>query len=116
MNRSWTEIRQFYASMDIDPARSMLHLVTAIEASRYACGLFAWTSHLELCIAQTPVEHPYAGPFLRISPDASGSLEFRYFDTYVESKQWHRTVPAKDAFRRLELFIEQLHWFAEASL
>jgi hypothetical protein len=111
MNRSWSEIRQFYASSNATPAQSMLPFVTAIEASRYAVGLFAWTSHFDLCIAQTPAEHPYVGPFLQVTPGNSGLVEFIYVDTYVKEQRWHRTVPAAEAFSRLERFIEQLHWF-----
>jgi hypothetical protein len=111
MNRPWGEIRQFYASFDVSPAKSMLAFVSAIEASRYAGGLHAWTSHLDLCITQRPVEHPYVGPMLRVAPDNLGSIEFRYTDTYIKGDQWHRTVAASEAFSRLERFLEQLHWF-----
>lgn len=111
MTRPWSEIRLFYARLSGAPASSMLRLVSAIEVSPYANGLFPWTSMLDLCIAQTPVEYPYDSPFLRISPISSGDLEFRYIDTRDEKKQWRRTVSAENAFSRLELFFDQLHWF-----
>jgi hypothetical protein len=49
-------------------------------------------------------------PVLKISPRTDGTLEFRYIDTEVAAKQWHRSVKDEDAFRRLERFIDQLHW------
>jgi hypothetical protein len=89
----------------------MLALVQAIEASRYASGLYAWQSMHDLCIVQTPVNYPYDGPYLRISPLVGGKLEFRYFDTFKKDHQWHRTVEGSEGFDRLERFIDQIHWF-----
>ncbi len=88
----------------------MLRLVEQIEASRYARGLYAWTSAVDLCIAQVPA--PYDGPYLHISVLHDGNIEFRYIDTAIEARQWHRVVAGEEAFSRLERFIEQLHWFA----
>ena len=88
----------------------MQYLVSAIEASVLAGGLFAWTSMMDLCITQTPVEYPYNGPYLRISPKSDGTLEFRYVDTWDDRKQWHRIVPEDKAFERLQRFVADLHW------
>jgi hypothetical protein len=66
----------------------------------------------DLCITQLATSaYPNDGPYLRISPLYVGSIEFRYFDTYVKQKQWHRIVKEDDAFARLERFFDQLHWF-----
>ena len=114
MIRPWSEIRQLYADTASASAAltAMLDLVDEIENSMYADGLFAWTSMHDLCIAQTAVTYPHDGPYLRISPRENGRLEFRYLDTPNADKQWHRTVEGKDAFTRLQSFVEQLHWFA----
>ena len=119
MVRPWDSLRLFYAGLVRDghlvktglPVDRMLELVQAIEASRYASGLYAWQSMHDLCIAQTPVSYPYDGPYLRISPLAGGKLEFRYIDTFMVDQQWHRTVEGAEGFARLESFIDQLHWF-----
>ena len=115
MVRPWSEIREFYArqghAKDFSKLAPMLELVRAIEASHYAIGLYAWTSHWDLFIVQTPVEYPYHGPRLRISLLGENQLEFRYIDTPYKEKQWSRTVDGMDGFRRLESFIQQLHWF-----
>jgi hypothetical protein len=38
-------------------------------------------------------------------------LEFRYEDTFMRNKQWHRTVDADDAASHLLKFLDQLRWF-----
>ena len=114
MTRPWSEVREHYAATaNLSAAlTAMLSLVDEIKSSKYANGLFAWTSMHDLCIAQTAVTYPYNGPYLRVSPRENGQLEFRYLDTSITNKQWHRTVEGKDAFKRLESFIKQLDWFA----
>jgi hypothetical protein len=116
MTRPWAEIREHYGDerlVDKSATAGMLKLVTAIMDSRYADGLHAWTSILDLCIVQTPMSYPYNGPYLRVSPRAHGKLEFRYIDTWKEDQQWHRVVAQEDGFKRLEGFLEQLHWFTK---
>ncbi len=110
---SWNEIHARYAAVPAGERslQAMQKLVGEINQSRYKEGLFAWTSANDLCIVQTPVSYPYNGPYLRISPIANGQLEFRYIDTPVKDKQWHRVVDGAAGFARLELFLKQLHWF-----
>jgi hypothetical protein len=90
----------------------MLRLVEQIETSPYVRVLHAWTSMHDLCIVQVPCTYPYDGPYLCISPRFDGTIEFRYIDTQIESRQWHRVVKEEEAFQRLERFIDQLHWVA----
>jgi hypothetical protein len=109
----WKEISDRYREVVESgqaSARGMLRLVEQIKASPYARALYAWTSMHDLCIAQVSCTYPYDGPYLRISPRFDGTIEFRYIDTPIEAKQWHRLVKEEDAFRRLECFIDQLHW------
>lgn len=72
---------------------------------------FGWVSMFELCIQQTDAI-PYSGPYVRVSHLASGAVEFRYFDTAIPAKQWHREVPPESTIPRFEAFIDQLHWVA----
>lgn len=99
--------------MTHDSGKAMYSFVTALESSSYAVGLFPWTSMLDLCIAQTPVEYPYNGPYLRISPKPGSVVELRYLDSWIKAKQWNRTVPAAETFHAFERFIDHLHWFAK---
>jgi hypothetical protein len=114
MTQPWTKIRSYYEGLPhgVQAFDSMRNLVEEIVKSRYVAGIYAWTSMHDLCIVQTEVTYPYDGPFLRISPKCpDGKLEFRYIDTHIKDKQWHRTVDAKDGFARLEGFFYQVHWF-----
>jgi len=72
-------------------------------------ALFGWTSMHDLCVQQTDVA-PYAGPYLRIAPQLSGMVEFRYLDTAIADRQWQRVVPAGAAPAQLATFLRQLGW------
>jgi hypothetical protein len=92
--RPWSEIRDFYKELAGTDAQlvAMLRLVEQIESSRYARALYPWTSMCDLCVAQFPAVYPDHYPYLRISPISGGNIEFRYLDTAVENRQWHRVV------------------------
>jgi hypothetical protein len=114
MIRPWPEIREFYADFpaEILSSRMMLRLVEQILASRYATGIFGWTSHFDLKISQhVNVIHTDSYPYLHISVLHNGMLEFRYIDTPITELQWNRVVPEARAFAQLEHFFRQLHWF-----
>jgi hypothetical protein len=112
MTRPWDEIEAYFRELVDAGARvgGMLRLVEQIKGSPYARALHSWTSMCDLCIVQLPCTYPFDGPYLRISPRSDGTIEFRYIDTHIESRQWHRVVKKEDAFRRLQRFIDQLHW------
>ena len=114
MIKPWEDIRDYFGKLSRLGAsfEAMANLAREIELSRYKEGIFGWTSMHDLCIVQTHVTYPHYRPFLKISPIADGQLEFRYIDSYDEKKQWHRVVDGAEGFRRLERFLEQLHWFA----
>jgi hypothetical protein len=119
MIRPWADIEDHYreAVAAGTPVKGMLRLVEQIgSSSSHARALHAWTSVLDLCIVQVPCTHPYDGPYLRLSPRSDGTIEFRYIDTHIESRQWHRIVKEGDAFRRLERFIDQVHWIAREKI
>lgn len=96
--------------------RAMHALAERIASGPLATGLYAWTSMFDLCIAQTEIEYPYNGPYLRLTVLADGRIEFRYVDTTDESMQWHRSVEPEAAISRLLAFLRQLHWFPEELL
>ncbi len=89
-------------------------LARHIEETSLSSGLFGWTSMFDLCIAQTAMSYPYAGPHLRVSPLSEGLIEFRYVDTAIAPKQWKRTVHATEAIARLHGFLAQLNWVARS--
>jgi len=114
MIRPWSEIRSFYEDLTSRgwQLQAMVRLTERIEASRYARGLYAYTSMYVLCVTQVPeISYIHNSPYLRISPLFDGNIEFRYLDTYIESRQWHRVVREDEAYQRLERFLDQLNWF-----
>ena len=109
MARPWSEIRAH--CVRYAPCGSLIPLVEAIQASRYAGGLFAWMSMHTICITQSPVpEYPYRGPMLLAIPERSGWVMLRYVDG--TEPPWERTVSPGDAFAQLERFVIARGWLA----
>ena len=117
MKQDWEQIVSYFGaarvrsvSDDLQAALGGIEDVAkSISQSAMRHGLFGWTSMLDLCVQQTDIE-PYSGPYLRVSPLASGMIEFRYLDTTIENRQWHRTEVPTQAVWRLEAFFDQLGW------
>jgi len=84
-------------------------LATEIANGPLSSALFSWTSMFDLCIQQTDTG-PASGPYLRVRPVSTGCVEFRYIDTAVPERQWHREVPPEAVLPRFRTFLEQLHW------
>jgi hypothetical protein len=101
--KAWHDIISFYRWLVASglPLSGMVALTEQIIRSPYH-RLYAWTSMHALCLAQTP--RSLDVPYLKISPLFDGRIAFRYLDTYVERKQWTRTVPEDAAFLRFERF------------
>ena len=119
MLRSWPEILRSYGDRHPGPPDAQFHeafgaienLIGYISAGPLAPALFGWTSMFDLCIQQVDVE-PFSGPFLRVSPQRDGTVEFRYHDTTIASRQWSRVVPAEGVVGRFEAVLDQLRWIA----
>lgn len=86
-------------------------LANSIASGPTAAILFGWTSMFDLCIQQTDA-FPGSGPYLKVSPLPSGMVEFRYIDTAIEDRQWHREVPPEAVAARFLAFLDQLGWLA----
>jgi len=93
---------------------ALANLASEIARSKYALGLHPWTSMHDLCLSQVASTTRHLSPHLRISLTRLGALKFRYIDTAVESKQWHREATPAEAFGRLESFFAQLNWFGSS--
>jgi hypothetical protein len=111
--RPWKDIKTFYQELVAKGLRlqGMVRLIEQIEESRYASGVYGETSMHNSWLTQMASGAYSNGPYLKISPRFDGTIEFRYIDTAIEKKQWHRVVKEEDAFSRLVLFFDQLHWF-----
>lgn len=120
MSKSWAEIERFYSDLIpqlrgdpfCEAMAAIKKLVSNITAGSLAQSLFGWVSMHDLCIQQTDIE-PRSGPFLRISPKLDGTVEFRYHDTAIETRQWSRSVPPERVIGRFEAFLDQLHWVSQ---
>jgi len=111
MTRPWEKIIEHYDDAPSASIAALRDVAIRIKNSELSNGLHAWTSMWDLCIVQNQVTYPYDGPQLRIAVADEDTLEFRYFDSMNPSKQWSRTVPAREAWSRLISFLDQLHWF-----
>jgi hypothetical protein len=89
----------------------MEELATFIAVRPLREMLFGFTSMHDLCIQQT-MHQPTSVAYLRISPQGSGLIEFRYVDTRNKERQWHRIEPPERVVERLESFLRQLHWIS----
>lgn len=116
---TWPHIVERYRLQKGDRSPEMVSLaLSAIENlavmitdGPLSSKLFGWVSMFDLCIQQTAAA-PYSGPYLRVSALASGTVEFRYLDTAIPMRQWHREVPPEATVLRFETFLDQLHWVA----
>jgi hypothetical protein len=112
MTKTWPDIVAHYDGYDGDwqSIRALGNLAREVSQGLLGPGLFAWTSMHDLCIVQKEVTYPYNGPFLRLSPVSNNEIEFRYIDTRIAAKQWHRMVKAEHAVPRLHKFLDELRW------
>ncbi len=84
-------------------------VATLISEGPLRHSLFGWTSMHDLCVQQTDTA-PGSGPYLRVSPLPSGLVDFRYIDTAIADRQWHRSVAANAAPAQFGTFLDQLRW------
>jgi hypothetical protein len=119
MTTTWADIVQYFRELparhDQSPfgaaIRGLDELAAHISGGRLDVALFGWTSVNDLCIQQVDVP-PYSVPYLRISPQQDGMIEFRYLDTAISDRQWSRRVPPEGVVGRLDAFLVQLSWIA----
>jgi hypothetical protein len=95
------------------PLNAIRNIAGEIERSWLGNTLYGWTSMHDLCIQQTD-HKPYSRPYLRISPLLSGELDFRFVDTPVATRQWHRVVPPGDAMTTFSNFLDAVRWIEVA--
>ena len=109
--QSWQEITKFYR--DITERNSvflpMMKLAEQIAVSKYASGLYPWTSMHTLCISQTS-EADSDKEVLRISLDPrDGALVYDFQETsstLLKYKHWIRRCSPDEGFSRFERFVQ----------
>lgn len=101
-----------------DMHRAMAELCNWIGKSNLSASLFGGTSMHALLITQVELEnlnHPSI-QYLRIEPDfKTKKIEFRFLDTHLEERQWHRIEPpnSQRLIKRFIGFLKQVGWAYE---
>lgn len=122
MYESWQQTAAWYepfsAHKESSPMRAahfgVSRLARHIASGRLASILYGWRSMFDLFVTQTDQE-PFSYPHLKISAQDSGLVEFRYVDTAIPNRQWHRSVPPDLTIDRFERFLCDLRWVANPS-
>jgi hypothetical protein len=122
---SWPDIVHDYRDIEkgVSPEKRASHhafwraysavgdLAAHIAEGPLGSSLFGWKSMHDLGIQQSDA-NTFSTSHLRVSPQLDGTVEFRYVDTHIASRQWSRTVPPEGVIGRFEAFLDQLHWVA----
>jgi hypothetical protein len=116
--QSWQKVTKFYRDIAEKNSffRPMTELAEQIAASKYASGLYPWTSMHTLCICQTP-EADLNKEVLGISLDPrDGALVFDFQgtgSTLPKYQHWIRRCSADEGFSRFERFVGLKKWFVD---
>ena len=116
--QSWQKVTKFYRDITEKNTffRPMTELAEQIAASKYASGLYPWTSMHTLCISQTP-EADSDKEVLRISLDPrDGALVYDFQETgstLPKYEHWIRRCSPDEGFSRFERFIQLKKWFVD---
>jgi len=116
--QSWQKVTMFYRDITgRNPFfRPMMELAEQIAASKYASGLYPWTSMHTLCISQTP-EADSDKEVLRISLDPRDrALVFDFQETgstLPKYEHWIRRCSPDEGFSRFERFVQLKKWFVD---
>lgn len=112
----WPDVVERYRELVEDYGWSlepMLALARRVEASPYAAALVAYTSMIDLVIAQSEANFWY-GPQLRIEfdPWKTKRFTFTYSERLDSRDPWSRTAAADEGFEVLERFlVKRARWF-----
>ena len=116
--QSWQKVTKFYREItEKNPFfRPLADLAEQIATSKYATGLYPWTSMHTLCISQT-AEADTDKEVLRISLDPTDRvLVFDFQETgstLPKYEQWVRRCSPDEGFPRFERFVQLKKWFVD---
>jgi hypothetical protein len=116
--QSWPKVTKSYRDITEKNSffRPMMELAEQISASKYASGLYPWTSVHTLCISQTP-EADSDKEVLRISLDPrDGVLVYDFQETgstLPKYQHWIRRCSPDEGFSRFERFVQLKKWFVD---
>jgi hypothetical protein len=116
--QSWQKVTEFYRDITEKNSffRPMMELADQIAASKYASGLYPWTSMHTLCLSQTP-EADTDKEVLRISLDPRDRVLVYDFQetgsTLPKYQHWMRRCSTDEGFSRFERFVQLKKWFVD---
>jgi hypothetical protein len=107
--RKWSEIVEFYQSLDSSEMLLMAQFVEEIAASSYGQELYGATSMFTLCISQHQ-EFEHNRNVLKID-FVKGNFIFTYKESPFVSKDWNKECGLNDGFKTFEHVMGCLKWF-----
>ncbi len=116
--QSWQKVTKFYRDRTEENPffLPMMELAQQIAASKYASGLYPWTSMHTLCMSQTP-EADLTKEVFRIALDPQdGALVFDFQETgstLPKYQHWIRRCSPDEGFARFERFVRLKKWYVE---
>lgn len=111
-SRSWNDIIKFYRELNdvygwnIKP---MVSLVEEITSSRYAHGIFPFTSHDTLCISQN--SQVDIDPNLLLINFIGSRFIFKYRESVYAKNPWIKECNNENGFATFEHTMKTLKWF-----
>lgn len=113
-SRPWPQVVEFYRGLVERsgwPIAPMVVFVERVEASPYAAGLHAATSHARLLIAQHPAHQPGEGELIVDFPPEAQRFTFEYRASPYERPHWRASAAPADGFGKFEHFVRMQGWF-----
>lgn len=108
---SWESNKKFYEELEPSTGLApMIELVSAIEKSSYANGIYAFTSHAILCIGQhRELEERHARLHILPLPNKDFVI-FKYKPDNSLEFTWEKEVSSKLIVQEFERFLKELKW------
>ena len=117
MQQNWRDLAESYRELaelrpDWVSYPALGDLCAKTASSNFGSALYADISIDKLIIAQVPITRSLRPEIqiLTIEPVDRDQIEFRFFDTWIEKKQWKRSVPSNAAYERFVRFLRQVGW------
>jgi len=117
VQQNWQEVAVSYRELaELKPGwlsiQALGDLCMKVASSGLGNALYADISIDKLIIAQVPITRSLRPEIqvLTIEPVDRDQIEFRFFDTPIEKKQWKRSVPSNAAYDRFLRFLRQVGW------
>lgn len=111
--KSWDSALRLYKSLNDEKYEPYIHFINGVINSQYSWGLYPYTSHETLRIAQKG-EISDKDAHLEIQPlTNSKKAIFRYKGDNTLKYTWQKEVNENKLFTELERFLKELKWVVD---